>query len=297
MSETIQLANPAGDIASIALFGAELCAWRSRGVDLVWEVDRRFWDRTAPVLFPIVGATRDGCVRVEGMSYPLSLHGFAWEKDFVVSERREDFLRLELSADEETRALYPFEFLFAVEFRLRPGALENTLIVENTGAKPLPYACGLHPAFRWPLAGSKAQHALLFDAPENPELPVIGKGGLFGVEKRRVPLENCVLPLAPELFAKDAMVFLDVKGGRVAFDNGEGARIICEFPDFPHIGFWTRPGAPYLCLEPWTGHGDPEGFAGELAEKPSMRRLGPGESARHAATFRFERAGDSNHKP
>jgi galactose mutarotase-like enzyme len=288
MSEPIQLANAAGDSARVALFGAELCAWRSRDVDLIWEVDRRFWDRTAPVLFPIVGATRNGCVRVEGDSYPLSLHGFAWEKDFRVAERREDFLRLELEADEETRALYPFEFLFAVEFRLAPGALENTLIVENRGAKPLPYACGLHPAFRWPLAGSKARHALVFDAAEDLELPVIGPGGLFMRERKRVPLEDRVLPLAPELFAKDALVFLDIKSRRVAFDNGAGARIVCEYPDFPHIGFWTRPGAPYLCLEPWTGHGDPEDFWGELSEKPSMRLLAPGDSARHRATFRFE---------
>jgi galactose mutarotase-like enzyme len=292
MSETVQLANAAGDSARIALFGAELCAWRAGGVDLIWEVDRRFWDRTAPVLFPIVGGTRDGCVRVEGLSYPLSLHGFAWEKDFVVAAQQEDFLRLELCADEETRALYPFEFLFAVEFRLAPGALENTLIVENTGATPLPYACGLHPAFRWPLAGSKAQHALVFDEPEHPELPVIVAGGLIGSEKKRVPLDGRVLPLAPELFARDAMVFLDTKGSRVAFDNGEGARVVCEFPDFPHIGFWTRPGAPYLCLEPWTGHADPEDFCGELAEKPSMRLLAPGESTRHRAVFRFEKAAE-----
>jgi len=293
MSETILLSNATGDSAAIALFGAELSAWRANGVDLIWEIDRRFWDRTAPVLFPIVGATRQGCMRVEGESYPLSLHGFAWEKDFFVAERREDFLRLELAADDETRGLYPFEFLFAVEFRLKPGALEQALIVTNRDAKPLPYACGLHPAFRWPLAGSRAQHALVFEAPESPELPVIGKGGLFSAERKHVPLQDRVLPLAGELFAKDALVFLDIKSRRVAFDNGEGARILCDFPDFPHIGFWTRPGAPYLCLEPWTGHGDPEDFFGELAEKPSMRLLAPGQVATHRAVFRFEKTGEA----
>ena len=129
--------------------------------------------------------------------------------------------------------------------------------------------------------------------PECAELPVIGPGGLISsAEKKRVPLEDRSLPLAPELFARDAMVFLDTRSRRVAFDNGEGARIVCEFPDFPHIGFWTRPGAPYLCLEPWTGHADPEGFWGELADKPSMRRLAPGERARHRAVFRFEKAGE-----
>jgi hypothetical protein len=48
---------------------------------------------------------------------------------------------------------------------------------------------------------------------------------------------------------------------------------------------WTKPGAPYLCIESWTGHGDPEGFAGDIFEKPSMRILPPGESARHRVRY------------
>jgi galactose mutarotase-like enzyme len=176
-----------------------------------------------------------------------------------------------------------------VKFCLAAGALEHLLVVENTGDRPLPYACGLHPAFRWPLAGSTAPHRLVFEAPENPELPVIGPGGLISRQGKHAPLDGRLLRLDPSLFAKDALVFLDTKSRRVAFDNGAGGRVVCEFPDFPHIGFWTRPGAPYLCLEPWTGYGDPEDFFGDLFEKPSMRTLAPGESARHAATFRFER--------
>lgn len=289
MSETILLSNAAGDSARIESFGAELSAWRAGGFDLIWRPQPEYWDRTAPILFPVVGWTRGGAVRVDGKSYPLSLHGFAWNKDFVVAEQRADFVRLQLSADAETRALYPFDFVFSVEFRLRPGTLENSLIVENAGAEPLPYACGLHPAFCWPLAGSTAQHRLVFEKPEAPDLPIIGPGGLIMRETKRVPLDGRTLKLKGELFAKDALVFRDTKSRSVAFDNGAGARIVCDFADFPHIGFWTLPQAPYLCVEPWTGHGDPEDFFGELAEKPSMRILAPGESARHAATFRFER--------
>jgi hypothetical protein len=48
---------------------------------------------------------------------------------------------------------------------------------------------------------------------------------------------------------------------------------------------WSRPGAPFLCLEAWTGHGDPAGFSGDIFAKPSMQSLFPGESARCAATF------------
>jgi len=53
---------------------------------------------------------------------------------------------------------------------------------------------------------------------------------------------------------------------------------------------WTRPGAPFLCLEAWTGYSDPENFAGELSAKPSMRMLGPGERARHEARFVYRAA-------
>jgi galactose mutarotase-like enzyme len=48
-----------------------------------------------------------------------------------------------------------------------------------------------------------------------------------------------------------------------------------------------RPGAPFLCLEAWTGYSDPEGFTGELKDKPGMRLLGAGETARHSATYSF----------
>ena len=60
-----------------------------------------------------------------------------------------------------------------------------------------------------------------------------------------------------------------------------------DFHGFDHIALWTRPGAPFLCLEAWTGYSDPEGFVGDLFEKPSMRVLQAGERARHSATWRF----------
>jgi galactose mutarotase-like enzyme len=294
MASLILLQNSAGDRAEIACFGAELLSWRARGVELIWAKDPKIWDQTAPILFPVVGWTRGGAARVNARRYPLSLHGFAWKKQFEIAERREDFLRLRLEADDETRALFPFAFRLEVEFRLLPGALENGLVVSNTaagGAEPLPYACGLHPAIRWPLAGSAAPHSIVFEQDERAEVPVILPGGLISRRKKPAPLQGGrILPLAQDLLKHDALVFLDARSKSIAFDNGAGARLVARFEDFPHIAFWSLPPAPYLCIEPWTGYGDPEDFYGELCEKPSMRLLAPGQSARHAATFSFERA-------
>jgi galactose mutarotase-like enzyme len=162
--------------------------------------------------------------------------------------------------------------------------------VANTDSRPLPYACGLHPAFRWPLAGSTDEHAILFETDESPDVPIIGPGGLFSKPVRRTPLAGARLPLEPSMFARDALCFLNIKSRRLAFDNGAGARLEVRLDDFPHIGFWTLPPAPYLCIEPWTGHGDPEDFHGDLYEKPSMRILAPGARARHGAGFAFKRS-------
>lgn len=292
MSDAILL-EADGDTAEILPFGAELSAWRAAGVDMIWAKDPKIWDQTAPILFPVVGWTRDGKVTIEGKTYPLALHGFAWKKCFEIAERRADYLRLVLLDDAETHALYPFAFRFEVEFALRKGALDNYLIVTNTDAKPLPYACGLHPAFRWPLAGSTAEHAIVFEKDEDPDVPIIGPGGLFSKPVRRTPLEGNRLPLEPQMFARDALCFLNLKSRSLAFDNGAGARLKVRLDDCPHIGFWTLPPAPYLCIEPWTGYGDPEDFHGDLYQKPSMRILQPGESARHGASFAFERSAAS----
>jgi galactose mutarotase-like enzyme len=289
MSEAILLANGAGDTAEIALHGAELRAWRADGTDLIWAKDEKIWDQTAPVLFPVVGWTRGGRARVEGRDYPLSLHGFAWKKRFGIAERGADFVRLVLCDDADTRAQFPFAFRFEVEFRLRAGALENSLAVTNTGEKPLPYACGLHPAFRWPLAGSTAPHSIVFDKDERPDVPVIAPGGLISARRRPVPLKGRRLPLSHALLANEALCFLDANSRSLVFDNGAGARLRVTLSDFPHIALWTLPPAPYLCIEAWTGHGDPEDFYGELYEKPSMRLLAPGDSARHGAVFTFEK--------
>lgn len=292
MSDAILL-EADGDMAEILPFGAELSAWRADGVDLIWAKDPEIWDQTAPILFPIVGWTRDGRVTVEGKTYPLALHGFAWKKCFEIAERRADYLRLVLLDDAETHALYPFAFRFEVEFRLRKGALDNNLIVTNADPRPLPYACGLHPAFRWPLAGSTTEHAIVFEADENPNVPIIGPGGLFSEPVRRTPLSGSRLPLEPSMFARDALCFLNIESRSLVFDNGAGAWLRVTLDDFPHVGFWTLPPAPYLCIEPWTGHGDPESFHGDLYEKPSMRILAPGASARHGASFAFERSASS----
>ncbi len=174
-----------------------------------------------------------------------------------------------------------------MEYRLTPTALAVAMSVRNTGAEPMPYAIGLHPGFCWPIAGSAFQHAIVFELPERSEVPVIAPGGLFSVARRTVPLEGSILRLDADLFANEALCFLDVASRKLLYDNGAGQGLSISLENFPHLALWARPPAPFLAIEAWTGHGDPENFDGDLFEKPSMIILPPGASGRHAVLYEY----------
>ena len=273
--------------ASISLQGGEWRQWSARGRDLLWTGDPAVWSGVAPILFPVVGWTRHGQVRVGDAVYALGLHGFAGEMEFTVAQRSESCACLVLEDSTRTSALYPFAFRLEVEYRLSPAAMEVALSIENKHGGPMPYAIGLHPGFLWPLAGSGDAHQIVFAAPEKPEVPAIAPGGLFSSRRRPVPLDGHMLRLTPDLFADEALCFLDIASRKLLYDNGAGQGLLVTLENFPHVALWARPPARFLAIEAWTGHGDPEDFAGDLFDKPSMVVLEPGAQGRHSARYEF----------
>ncbi len=275
--------------AMIAPDGAEIKHWDIAGRPLIWQADPAIWAETAPILFPVVGWTRQGEVRVGDQRYPLGLHGFARHRRFEVVDQDRSGARLQLTSDAATRALYPFDFSLVVEHRLSEAGLRTVLDVHNRGDCAMPYACGVHPGFRWPFAGGAAEaYRIRFTAPEDPVVPEIAPGGFMSVRRRHLPLAGRDLPLAAALFQNDALCFLNAQSRGLRFEAPDGAAISLETEDFPHLALWCRPGAGFLCLEAWTGYSDPEDFAGDLFAKPSMRLLEPGATGRHVAIFSYE---------
>jgi hypothetical protein len=84
-------------------------------------------------------------------------------------------------------------------------------------------------------------------------VPEIAPGGLISQTKRRLPLEDRVLRLAPALFENDALCFLHAASTTLRFEAPNGAAIIVETEGFPHLALWSRPGNGFLCIEEWTG--------------------------------------------
>lgn len=274
--------------ATIALRGAELRRWVVDGRSLLWDPDPTIWDDTAPLLFPVVGWTKHSRIVVRDRSYPLGLHGFARHGLFRVAERSQSHVRLTLAHSAETMAVYPFAWDLAVTYVLEGNELMTELAVRNLGPAVMPYACGLHPGFRWPFAdGEPEDYAIEFGEPERGEVPMISREGLFTRQARPVPMQGRVLELRRELFAAEALCFLHARSRTLRFRHGSGSAIALEFDDFPHIALWSRDGGSFLSIEAWTGHGDYVDADGDLFEKPSMRHLAPGAAASHRAKYSF----------
>ena len=275
--------------AAINPDGAELSSLTDAdGRELMTDADPAFWTGRAPILFPVVGATSGGVIRLDGRDYPMAKHGFARHSRFETVASGDAEARFAIQDSDETRASFPFAFRLEIGFRLDGATLHIEAAIANRGAAPMPAQFGFHPAFAWPLpyGEPRGDHDIVFDADEPAPLRVIAPDGLIAAETRPSPLDGRTLHLADDLFADDALVWDPVVSQGVTY--GAGPRLRVAFPDTPRLGIWTKPGAHYVCIEPWHGIADPEGFAGDFHDKPGVFKVAPGETKRIAMSATLE---------
>lgn len=267
--------------AAINPFGAELSSLRdAAGHEWMTDADPAWWSGRAPLLFPIVGRLYEDRYRTDGKEYPLPQHGFARRQAFETVEAGKTRAQFRLVDSEATRAVYPFAFALDADFSVEGDALTTSVTVTNTGDTPMPASFGYHPAFAWPLpgGGAKEAHRIVFDQAEPEALAALVEGGWIASERWPSPLEDGrVLQLNDALFEHDALVWDRLESRSVTYESEGGPAMEVGF-DAPMLGIWTKPGARFVCIEPWWGIADPFGFEGELADKPGMMVFAPGEA-------------------
>lgn len=83
------------------------------------------------------------------------------------------------------------------------------------------------------------------------------------------------MALADELFVDDVVIFDEPNSRTLTYTAPGAPHIHVKFPDFPHLGIWTKPGAGFVCIEPWQGHASPKNFDGEFRDKPGVVAIAP----------------------
>ncbi|WP_428332645.1 aldose 1-epimerase family protein [Novosphingobium sp.] len=262
--------------------GAELWSITDQaGRNYMTDADPAFWTGHAPVLFPVIGSVAHDRIVVDGQVYPMARHGFARHAHFEIVERGADHVRFRLGDSDATRTQYPFAFQLDLAFRVSGWHVEVTAHVTNPGDTDMPFSFGFHPAFAWPLPGGadKSAHRLTFahDEPE-PIHRLDQTTGLLLPEPAASPVVCRDLPLTSDLFDSDAIVWTDQRSRALTYGAPGGASLDIAFPDSPMLGLWQKPGAHYICIEPWQGYADPQGFDGDFATKPGLVILPPGDT-------------------
>jgi galactose mutarotase-like enzyme len=259
--------------------GAQLSALRdAAGRDLLWDGDAAYWTGRAPVLFPIVGELQGGHYTWQGQRYAMPRHGFARRSRFEVVEQDDTAARLRLKQDAETLLAYPFRFELDLHFRVTTNRLSVVATVRNPNAHALPASLGFHPALRWPMPGGAARdaHYLEFDVEERAPIRRLDSAGLLQDGGHPTPVQGRRLALNDALFAEDVVIFDQLASRGLTYGAATGPRVRLEFPDATHLGLWTKPGAGFLCIEPWRGVADPQGYAGAFDAKPGMLNVPAG---------------------
>lgn len=264
----------------VSSLGAEMQSLAHRdGRQWLWNGDAQWWSGRSPVLFPIVGKAPDDMLAIDGQRYPMKQHGFARRSEFALVEAGPDFCRHELRADAGTKAIYPFDFVLALEHRLKGSVLSVTATVKNAGGRAMPYGIGFHPAFVWPLPGAQGRpHVVTLGNGAEPPLARL-HDGLLAAAHLPSPFVAGHLALDPGLFEADAMIFPEGAGEELTYAAAGGPSLRFRFDNLPNFALWQKPGAPFLCIEPWHGMAAHAGGTAELTERPFTVALAPAENA------------------
>lgn len=226
--------------------GGIITSWSLQSQDILYLDGDRFADPSLsvrggiPILFPICGNLPDSTYTHNGKQYTLKQHGFARDLPWEVTEQITNdlvSLTLVLNSNEQTRAVYPFDFQVAFTYELKGNTLEIRQRYTNHSAEPMPFSTGLHPYF---FTSDKTR--LEFDIPASEYQNQITKevhpfSGSFDLSQDEIDV-----------------AFRQVSANSTsATDTGRGFKVTLSYSDlYSTLVFWTVKGKDYYCLEPWS---------------------------------------------
>lgn len=272
-------------LVEISERGAEIQRIVVDGVDFLWGGDPAYWAGRAPIMFPICGGLKEDKYVYGGKEYTLNKHGYARFETFTVENAEAQTATFLLCSNEESRKQYPFDYELRVMFALDADQLNITYRVDNKTDGEMYVAFGAHEAYACP--EGIQDYDVIFDEKETIDAYELD-GNLLTSKAIPILKDETTLALNYDYFAVDALVFKDVKSDKVTLRNRKtGRQVTLLFPDFDYFLLWTKPGAGYICMEPWTGLQDLVESDFELAHKTGMQRLEKAGSLTRVHTMKF----------
>ncbi len=266
--------------------GGELISFKLEGIEKIHQGEEArdengkvYWKRHAPVLFPIVGKLKRGQTIINGRTYEIPQHGFARDMEYEPLTKLDNFHSYVLKSDKYTLARYPFDFELYNTYRQEENKLIFIYKVVNSGNNNMPFGLGSHPAFKIdPDDLKRGNYYLEFqDEEENAHFLYL-IDGLIGTEYSKNRLEkNKIIELNEHTFDDDALIIKGIQNKIISLKNRRTKKtvLIMDYTGWTYLGIWSKPGAPFICLEPWFSTADRVNGSNVFVQKPDMKILQP----------------------
>lgn len=264
-------------VAKFNELGAELKSLVCGETEYIWKGDESFWKDSCPVLFPICSGLIDNTYYIDGKKYNLTKHGFAKKSVFEVENITENEVTFLLTDNEETLKQYPYHFEFRITFTLSDKKLDVRYDVKNTNSEDMFFSVGAHEGYSCPEGIEK--YDILFPKKISLIHTVLTGPNTLGYEEIPIIQDEDKLPLDYKYFNEDALVFQNIPVDNLILKNRETGRALkVTFKGFPYLLLWTKPNAPYICIEPWCGISDRDGSDQNFKAKQGIECILPQET-------------------
>lgn len=269
-------------------FGGELISFNIDGIEKIHQGEtardqngKVYWNRHAPVMFPIVGKLKRNQTMINGRTYEIPQSGFARDMEYEPVTKLDNFHSYVLKSNKYTFARYPFDFELYNTYRQEDNKLVVLYKVVNTGNNNMPFGIGSHPSFKIdPDDLRKGNYYLEFEEEEERAHFLYLVDGLIGTEYAKNKLvENRVIELNENTFENDALIVKGIKNKKITLKNKRTKKniLVMDYEGWPYLAIWSKAGAPFLSLEPWMSTPDRVNSSSVFVQKSDMIVLQPGE--------------------
>ena len=265
-----------GELLSYKLDGVEKIHQGQECIDAYGKV---YWKRHFPVSFPIVGKLKQNRTIINGRTYEMSQHGFARDMEFEPITKLDNFHSYVLRSNPSTMVKYPFEFSLYITYRTDGNKLTTIYKVVNDGDNNMPFGIGGHPAFKIDMEDLlNEEYYLEFDQDEDKIHFLYLVDGLVGTEyAKNIMIDKRRIKITKDTFNNDAVIMKGITSNKISLKRRRGNKTLLtmDFEGFPYLGVWSKPGAPFLCIEPWYSTADAVKSTGVFAQKSDILVLAP----------------------
>lgn len=269
-------------IIKVAEHGAEIKTITYNNINYLHDSNPKFWNRSAPILFPNIGTIKNGQAKINGVNYPLTKHGFLRDRNFILEHLETSSITLSYLSNDDDLLIYPFKFKVDITYQIHGNTLKSYIVINNLSDVDMPFNLGLHPAFKVPLFENEQfeDYKFIFDEEITCDSPKVnlndGTIDFNSIAKHFDKIKE--LPLNYSDYDNDALIFTNVKNNHIKLVNkNENHGVDFEFNDFPLLGIWTpnHTHANFICIEPWIGCADTSDHDGNFLNKRQLINLKP----------------------